>query len=104
MSAPLPGAPTTHTPAHYGSVVPVPPRPPVQRAVERSLVGRLLAGRLAELPEHRIRSGGYVLHTLEASFWCLLRHRTYADTVLAAVNLGDDTDTTANTELQEVAR
>lgn len=46
MSAPLPGAPTAHTPAHYGSVVSVPPRPPVQRALEHPLVGRLLAGRL----------------------------------------------------------
>lgn len=46
MSAPLPGAPTAHTPAHYGSVVSVPPRSPVLRAVERPLVGRLLAGRL----------------------------------------------------------
>ena len=33
--------------------------------------------------------------TLEAALWVLLNHRTYADTVLAAVNLGFDTDTTA---------
>src|SRR5215211_1505817 len=46
MSPPLPGAPAAHTPAHYGSLVSVPPRPPVQRAVEHPLVGRLLAGRL----------------------------------------------------------
>lgn len=54
----------------------------------------LLTGQLADLPVQVIRSGGYVLHTLEASLWCLLRHETYAETVLAAVNLGDDTDTT----------
>ncbi|SHK70555.1 ADP-ribosylglycohydrolase family protein [Hymenobacter psychrotolerans] len=54
----------------------------------------LLTGRLAEFPEQVIRSGGYVMHSLEAALWCLLRHTTYADTVLAAVNLGDDTDTT----------
>ena len=54
----------------------------------------LLTGRLADFPEQIIRSGGYVMHTLEASLWCLLRHDTYATTVLAAVNLGDDTDTT----------
>jgi ADP-ribosyl-[dinitrogen reductase] hydrolase len=54
----------------------------------------LITGRLADFPEHIIRSGGYVLHTLEASLWCLLRHETFAETVLAAVNLGDDTDTT----------
>lgn len=44
--------------------------------------------------EAEISSSGYVLHTLEAALWCLLRHDTYAATVLAAVNLGDDTDTT----------
>jgi ADP-ribosyl-[dinitrogen reductase] hydrolase len=36
-----------------------------------------------------------VVHTLEAALWCLLNHDTYAATVLAAVNLGEDTDTTA---------
>jgi ADP-ribosyl-[dinitrogen reductase] hydrolase len=41
-----------------------------------------------------IKSSGYVVHTLEAALWCLLTHDTYAATVLAAVNLGDDTDTT----------
>ncbi|WBA43304.1 ADP-ribosylglycohydrolase family protein [Hymenobacter canadensis] len=55
---------------------------------------RVLNGGLADLPISAINSGGYVMHTLEASFWCLLRHETYAETVLAAVNLGDDTDTT----------
>jgi ADP-ribosyl-[dinitrogen reductase] hydrolase len=54
----------------------------------------LLTGRLDDLPQQVIRSGGYVMHTLEASLWCLLRNNSYAETVLAAVNLGDDTDTT----------
>ncbi len=44
--------------------------------------------------EVEIKSSGYVVHTLEAALWCLLTHDTYAATVLAAVNLGDDTDTT----------
>ncbi|QIX59971.1 ADP-ribosylglycohydrolase family protein [Hymenobacter sp. BT18] len=44
--------------------------------------------------EDEISGSGYVLHTLEAALWCLLRYDTYAETVLAAVNLGDDTDTT----------
>lgn len=55
---------------------------------------RILSGHLPDLPTSAIQSGGYVLHTLEAALWCLLRHHTYAETVLAAVNLGDDTDTT----------
>ncbi len=49
---------------------------------------------LVEYPEADIRSSGYVVHTLEAALWCLLNHDTYAATVLAAVNLGEDTDTT----------
>ncbi|MBC8112402.1 MAG: ADP-ribosylglycohydrolase family protein, partial [Verrucomicrobia bacterium] len=42
-----------------------------------------------------ISSSGYVLHSLEASFWCLLNSNSYEETVLKAVNLGSDTDTTA---------
>ena len=41
-----------------------------------------------------ISSSGYVLHTLEASLWCLLTTDNYRDCVLKAVNLGGDTDTT----------
>lgn len=44
--------------------------------------------------EADIKSSGYVVHTLEAALWCLLTQDTYPATVLAAVNLGDDTDTT----------
>ncbi|MBO0948349.1 ADP-ribosylglycohydrolase family protein [Fibrella forsythiae] len=44
--------------------------------------------------EAEISSSGYVLHTLEASFWCFLNTNTYAEAVLKAINLGSDTDTT----------
>ena len=50
---------------------------------------------IAEWPESRIKSGGYVVHTLQAALWCLLTTDGYADCVLKAVNLGRDTDTTA---------
>ncbi len=50
---------------------------------------------LEELPEPDIRSDGYVIHTLEASMWCLLKTDNYKDSVLKAVRLGGDTDTTA---------
>ena len=63
-------------------------------ANEAAPFARFLGGQLALVPEAAIASSGYVLHTLEAAVWCLLRHATYAETVLAAVNLGDDTDTT----------
>jgi ADP-ribosyl-[dinitrogen reductase] hydrolase len=54
----------------------------------------LLNPELASQPEHEIESSGYVLHTLIASIWCLLTNHTFAECVLKAVNLGDDTDTT----------
>lgn len=54
----------------------------------------VLSGELVNQPESNISSSGYVVHTLEAALWCLLKHDNYASTVLAAVNLGDDTDTT----------
>ena len=62
--------------------------------VEDKHYQRILTGNLATIPEAEIKSSGYVVHTLEAAFWCLLNYNTYAATVLAAVNLGDDTDTT----------
>lgn len=45
--------------------------------------------------EAQVYSSGYVLHSLEAGFWCLLNSDSYSETVLKAVNLGKDTDTTA---------
>lgn len=50
---------------------------------------------LADEPEGMIRSGGYVLDTLKAAVWCLVTTDDYAGCALKAVNLGDDTDTTA---------
>ena len=35
-----------------------------------------------------------MIHTLEASVWCLLNTSSFQDAVLKAVNLGEDTDTT----------
>jgi ADP-ribosylglycohydrolase len=55
---------------------------------------RLLKKDIHELTEENIFSSGYVLHTLEASIWCLLKTDNYKDAVLKAVNLGEDTDTT----------
>jgi len=61
---------------------------------ERNLFNRLLVDRIDMMPEDQIQSSGYVLHTLEASIWCLLNTDNYKDAVLKAVNLGEDTDTT----------
>lgn len=56
---------------------------------------RILSGDIHQLNEQQIESSGFVIHTLEASLWCFLNSNSYRETVLKAVNLGDDTDTTA---------
>lgn len=56
---------------------------------------RLLNDHINDLPLSEISSSGYVVHCLEASIWCLLSTDSYSEAVLKAVNLGDDTDTTA---------
>ncbi|PJJ60704.1 ADP-ribosylglycohydrolase family protein [Hymenobacter chitinivorans] len=66
--------------------------PKLAKEVDR--YARVLDQELALIPEADIQSSGYVVHTLEAALWCLLRGEFYADTVLTAVNLGDDADTT----------
>ena len=50
---------------------------------------------ISDLPISEIRSGGYVVETIEACIWCLLTTDNYNEAVLKAVNLGHDTDTTA---------
>ena len=56
---------------------------------------RLMDGGIATLPVESISSSGYVIHTLEAAVWCVLATQNYAEAVLRAVNLGEDTDTVA---------
>lgn len=62
---------------------------------ELSLFDRLLKDDISELPASEISGSGYVLHSLEASIWCLITTDHYKDATLKAVNLGEDTDTTA---------
>ncbi len=63
-------------------------------AVEYPHFIRILNGDISALPESDIASKGYVIDTLEASLWCLLTSKSFEETVLKAVNLGGDTDTT----------
>ena len=44
---------------------------------------------------HEIKSTGYVVDTLEAALWCVVKSTSYRECVLLAVNLGEDTDTVA---------
>ncbi|WP_433814155.1 ADP-ribosylglycohydrolase family protein [Flavobacterium johnsoniae] len=62
--------------------------------VEIQLFEKILKNDIWTYPENEIQSSGYVLHSLEASFWCFLNSDFYEETVLKAVNLGEDTDTT----------
>jgi ADP-ribosylglycohydrolase len=57
---------------------------------------RLTNGDIDKFSEKDIHSSGYVIHTLEASIWCLLTTNSFKEAVLKAVNLGGDTDTTAS--------
>ena len=68
------------------------------RVARRLIAGegpRDVAVSLVGVPASQIRSGGFVLDTERAALWCLANTSSYAECVLAAVNLGDDTDTTA---------
>lgn len=62
---------------------------------ERPHFERVFSGKIGALPSESINSEGYVIDTLEASLWCLLNSSSYKEAVLKAVNLGEDTDTTA---------
>jgi ADP-ribosylglycohydrolase len=61
---------------------------------EEETMERLLSEEILQDPEEKIRGSGYVLHCLEASVWCCHQEHTYEESVLRAVNLGEDTDTT----------
>lgn len=54
---------------------------------------RILSNNIADFPESTIRSSAYVVHTLEAVLWCVMKNDNFMETVLHAVNLGEDTDT-----------
>lgn len=45
------------------------------------------------LPADKIKSTGYVVDALEAAVWSLITTDSFDQTLLKAVNLGDDTDT-----------
>ena len=60
---------------------------------ELSHFQRIISGELPNLSEREIRSGGYVVESLEAALWSFLTTSSFKDAVLTAVNLGWDTDT-----------
>ncbi len=62
--------------------------------IARKLMAGEGLGLKMDQEEDQIESSGFVLHTLEASLWCLAQTTSYKEAVLKAINLGDDTDTT----------
>ena len=62
--------------------------------LETKLFSRILKNNISEYSENEISSSGYVLDSLESSIWCLMTTSDYKSSVLKAVNLGGDTDTT----------
>jgi ADP-ribosyl-[dinitrogen reductase] hydrolase len=64
-------------------------------STEISIFDRLFNHKIYNLSVDQIKSTGYVVDTLEASIWCFLTSNNYKEAVLKAVNLGEDTDTTA---------
>lgn len=71
---------------------------PLQDAIAQSIPedpNFAFMGTIGQLERGGVHSGGFVLHTLEAALWCALGTGSYSDCVLAAVNLGSNTDTTA---------
>lgn len=68
-------------------------RPRASPYVER--VAEILAGSWRGKQRDHVRSSGYVVHSLEAAFWCVGSSASFSEAVLTAANLGDDADTTA---------
>lgn len=56
---------------------------------------RILGKRIYKYRLREIKSSGYVVDTLEAVLWSIINTKNYKDSILTAVNMGDDTDTVA---------
>lgn len=54
---------------------------------------RIFDPNFSSLSKEEIKSSGFVVDTLESSIWCLMNANSFYETVVLAVNLGDDTDT-----------
>ncbi|WP_144394197.1 ADP-ribosylglycohydrolase family protein [Pleionea sediminis] len=61
-------------------------QPKIKRLVSGDFLNKSYAG---------LVGSGYCVDSLEAALWCFFETNTYEEAILAAVNLGDDADTTA---------
>jgi len=62
---------------------------------EISVFAPLLQEDITKLSTYAIPSHGYVMNTIKASIYCFMTTDNYKDATLMAVNLGNDSDTTA---------
>ncbi|MFT7121172.1 MAG: ADP-ribosylglycohydrolase [Neolewinella sp.] len=62
---------------------------------ELDALATLIQADFANLPRTQVQGTGYVVQCLEAALWSIFNAEDYRQTVLNAVNLGQDTDTTA---------
>lgn len=60
-----------------------------------NVYSRILQEDISKLDIDKIQSSGYVVHTLEAALWIFMNSEDYNNSILKAVNLGEDTDTVA---------
>ena len=58
-------------------------------------IQEILSGSWRGRSRDSIRSGGYVVHTMEAAIWAVARTADFPSAVLLAANLPDDADTVA---------
>ena len=54
---------------------------------------RILSEDISLLKLDSIKSTGYVVDTLEASIWVILKSKNYWESIVGSINLGHDTDT-----------
>ena len=57
------------------------------------MYSRILENNIKNLNIDDIKSSGYIIDTLEASFWILLNSKDYKEAIIASTNIGNDTDT-----------
>ncbi len=62
--------------------------------IERNHFERVIQSDIQDAKKDSIKTGGYVIESLEASLWSFLTSNSFEDAVLTSINFGHDTDTT----------
>jgi len=65
------------------------------RSYKKEKIGEIAQGSYLKKSIADISGTGYVVESLEAALWCFEKSDSFESTILSAVNLGDDADTTA---------